>query len=282
MYLIYAHACICPEKGDCYDERKVKQFRIPKDTYLINFVQPGDFFCGDSDDILQHKESLRSFLAVHSESDIQACKKVGKTAFSFFSGLTRATSSQTSKEPVLYPNINFIMNEHIGGKQDKPLVKPEKNDNGVYAIDDMPTNTVLNNTKSLMKQSKTRQNWFLKDIIHEVYQQTGIQKGIFLLGGCLDVCHEDQTSHELDKAAEVIHLANTLYPTLRETFTKEELRDCPIDFGTQYPISAVTPLEAKHMAKLGITDPTVYKKLDMLYHPDNVKTFKKIIRNHDV
>ena len=40
MYLIYAHACICPEKGDCYDERKVKQFRIPKDTYLINFVQP--------------------------------------------------------------------------------------------------------------------------------------------------------------------------------------------------------------------------------------------------
>jgi hypothetical protein len=139
---------------------------------------------------------------------------VGKTKFSFFSGLQRAASPyDQEEEPVLYPNIAFSFNKE--GDLD-----PTNNDQGVYL---MPKFGKINNTMSILPQDPKRENWFLEDIVQEVYEKTGTHKGIFLLGGCLSICSLRQKMSDLNRAAELIHLANVRYTSVRETFTQEEM-----------------------------------------------------------
>ena len=123
MYLVLGHACICPESGLCFDETpKRTEFAIPNNTYFVNFAQPGDFYSGSTSRLLKNTGNIRSFLSLHSESDIPTTNEVGKTKFSFFSGLQRATSpDDRGLEPVFYPNIAFSFNKD-NGKQ--PILDP--------------------------------------------------------------------------------------------------------------------------------------------------------------
>lgn len=280
MYLISAHSCICPSTGECFGEKKPFSFAIPPDTYIASLVQVGDFFCGDQSDILLHKDHIRTFMSLTSESDVYMMSGVGTSTFSFFSGIMRATSLKD--EPVLYPNINFTVNEHIGKDKTK-LKKPEDNDNGVYAIDKLDKSTTLNNTLSIIPQGLKRDNLFLQDIITEVYTKTGISKGIFILAGCLETCKA--TKQDMDSAAGLIHLANVKYP-YEKTFTSEQFRKAygnsklALNMGVFNPITSIAPREIREMAKADLTDPRIYKELPKLYHPTNVGEVTKLMKQY--
>jgi hypothetical protein len=273
MYLILGHACICPTSGLCFDETpKNTEFAIPNNTYFVNFAQPGDFYCGSTSKVLKNMENIRSYLSLHSESDIPTTEEVGKTKFSFFSGVQRATSSD-DQEPVLYPNIAFSFNKDDGN------LDPTNNDQGVYVL---PKFGKLNNTMSILPQDANRKNWFLEDIVQEVYEKTGANKGIFLLAGCLSICSLRQKMSDLNHAAELIHLANVRYTSLRETFTQEEMikhigiEALPRDEGTYVPVSTMSPMEIQHMTNLCVTCPRRIMEIPYILHGNNLEKVRSM------
>ena len=278
MYLILGHACICPTSGLCFDETpKNTEFAIPNNTYFVNFAQPGDFYSGSTSKVLKNMENIRSYLNLHSESDILTTNEVGKTKFSFFSGVQRATSPDDQRqEPVFYPNIAFSFNKD-DGKQ--PILDPTKNDQGVYLL---PKFGKLNNTMSILPQDPKRKNWFLEDIVQEVYEKTGTNKGIFLLAGCLSICSVRQKMSDLNRAAELMHLANVRYTSLRETFTKEEMIKhigvvaLPVDEGTYDPLSTMSPMEIQHMTNLGVTCPRRIMEIPYILHDNNLEKIRSM------
>ncbi len=276
MYLILGHACICPSTGVCFDETpKRTEFAIPNNTYFVNFSQPGDFYSCSTSMMLKNTENIRSYLSLHSETDIPTTNKVGKTKFSFFSGVQRAASSD-DQEHVLYPNIAFSLNAD-DGKQ--PILDPTKNDQGVYLL---PQFGKVNNTMSILPQDANRKNWFLEDIIQEVYEKTGTNKGIFLLAGCLSICSLRQKMSDLNRAAELMHLANVRYPSLRETFTQEEMiqhigvEALPVDVGTYHPVSTMSPMEIQHMTNLCVTCPRRIMEIPSILHDNNLEKVRSM------
>ena len=277
MYFVVGHACICPSTGVCFGEiPKRTEFAIPNETYFVNFSQPGDFYSGSTSRVLKNTENIRSFLSLHSESDILTTNEVGNTKFSFFSGLQRATSPYDQREdPVFYPNIAFSFNKSDGD------LDPTKNDQGVYLL---PTFGKLNNTMSILPQDPKRENWFLEDIVQEVYEKTGTRKGIFLLGGCLSICSLRQKMSDLNRAAELIHLANVRYTSVRETFTQEEmltyfgLEALPVDEGTYNPLSTMSPMEIQHMTNLGVTCPRRIMEIPHILHDNNLEKIRAMAK----
>ena len=278
MYLILGHACICPTSGLCFGEiPKRTEFAIPNNTYFVNFAQPGDLYCGSTSKVLKNMENIRLYLNLHSESDILTTNEVGKTKFSFFSGVQRATSPDgQGQEPVFYPNIAFSFNKD-DGKQ--PILDPTKNEQGVYLL---PKFGKLNNTMSILPQDLNRKNWFLEDIVQEVYEKTGTNKGIFVLAGCLSICSVRQKMSDLNRAAELMHLANVRYTSLRETFTKEEMIQhigvvaLPVDEGVYDPVSTMSPMEIQHMTNLCVTCPRRFMEIPFVLHDVNIETVRSM------
>ena len=286
MYLILGHACICPTSGLCFNELPKKtEFAITNNTYFVNFAQPGDLYSGSTRKVLKNMANIRSFLSLHSESDILTTNNVGKTKFSFFSGVQRATSpDDQGEEPVFYPNIAFSFNKY---DETNTILDPTKNDQGVFVL---PKFGKLNNTMSILPQDANRKNWFLEDIVQEVYEKTGTNKGIFVLAGCLSICSLRQKMSDLNRAAELMHLANVRYTSLRETFTKEEMiqyigsRALPVDEGTYDPLTTMSPMEIQHMTNLGVTCPRRIMEIPYILHDNNLEKVRsmanKITKNY--
>jgi len=284
LYYVSAHACICPEKTMCYGEMIKPQFTIPKDTYIISFTTPGECYSSLDFVIIKNKDNIRKYLYMNSESDVITGDKVGKTRFSIFSGIRRATSPRTSAEEAIpYPNIGFTMNN-----SDKEKKNSNENPYGVYNLKNISDpNTELNNIMSILPEDAARKNWALEDIIREVYEKTNNTKGIFVLTGCLDICdNKTQTIKDIDNAATIMNHANNMYPTLRETFTKEDLEklnrqsNIPKNRGVSEPIAYLEPSEIRNLADKGLMDPKEILKMSMLYHNTDKTEIENIVKQY--
>jgi hypothetical protein len=280
IYFINAHSCLCGKEGECMGEEVDFFFEIPSDTYLLTYGEPGDYSClteASLDILLSNSETIRDFLTVHSASNLRNLSQ-GK-AYSFFGQLMRATQS-IEGEKLHYPNINYSFNP------DKEGTQASKNKYGVFRIDE--NNTVLSmntisNRLSVIPQNSRRKNWFLKDIIHEVYARTGISKGIFLNGGCLSSCsRENITGPLLKKAGEIISHANMMYPTVRETLTRNEMENrnmyIPVNYGLSNRYSKIHPAVAKELVDAGLFRANdLLKNKNLWANNDDVREFRELI-----
>jgi hypothetical protein len=288
IYYISAHSCLCVPDRRCYREEYDPIFQIPDDTYILSFAQVNDFTCTEvttENSIMKHSDSLRKYLLLQSTSDLLDNPNVGTTDFSLFNGITRATSPYTAKhEPTLYPNVAFTFNEKEKG---------EENFAGVYAIDEIKEFHglhTLNNTVSIIKEDPARKNFFLKDIIQEVYKKTGKSKGIFIVGGCLLICGSSDVKQKESEAAakkfaNMINIANNYYNSLRTTWTQDELvkmgyKDViPKNVAIKEPTTGLDVDEVIAMHKAGLIDATtLVQYLPALLHPDDRVTLKRKLR----
>ena len=275
IYFLNAHACICDLTGPCHGNDINPFFSIPNDTYLLTFGTPPDFSCLTENAIplLQgNLQSIRKFLGTHSAANVTMAPEIGKSVFSMFSDLKRATQS-IDGEQIMYPNINYSFN-------DKEAKSPEENKYGVYRLDVPEHIEKVNNTMSLISQNPEQRNWFLADIIQEVYKKTGIKKGIFINGGCLSSCTQVQSGPHMDKAGELMNYAHTIYPTLRETLTADEMKligtTAPFNRGLYGPFTFENPAEIKAMVNANLLDPKAVANLNKMYHPENAAAIKEL------
>jgi len=251
IYLIVAHSVLPPIGVPCFRDRPQISFEIPDDTHVISFAQSNDVFCGTEQTdklIVVHQDSLCDYLFLHDIDDIREIDSVGTTDFSFFSGLLRATATAE------YPNIAYTFNNgDLSGAEHNPY--------GVYRIDLMSDHEgieVFNNTKSIVKENLTRNNFMLKDVIEEVYDATGSRKGIFISTGCLPICPTTSISKKIAResvkfAGNLLHIANNEYRTTRPTWTRTEIDAMglldliPFDIAVKYPMTAMDPAELIEM-----------------------------------
>ena len=271
VYFINAHACICSTKGPCHGDTPEPLFKIPDNAYLLTFGTATDF-CGLTEyqmPILHgYVSNIRKYLLVHSASNVNLANNIGKSKFSFFADLKRATQS-IDGESILYPNMNYSFNNKVNDI----FTTPDKNPYGVYRLDVPELPNPINNTASIIPQDPKRRNWFLSDILMEVYKKTGIHKGIFINGGCLSSCTSEPVGKHMDKAGQIMAYAHTIYPTLRETLTKEEAvalgRSLPRNYGLHKPFTFDNPDEMKEFVNAGLYDPSAVANMDLLYHNEN-------------
>lgn len=261
IYFINGHSCLCRLEGPCMGEKVEPFFEIPADTYLLTQGEAGDYSCLTEASIgylASNSEDIRDFLTVHSSSDM---RNLGEnTEYSLFGQMMRAAQNREKGEKLVYPNINFSFNPDQG-------THLRDNKYGVYRIDagdGLLTEKTINNRMSLVKHDPKRKNWFLKDVIEEVYTKSGKRKGIFVNGGCLSSCTSKVPSGEhIDKAAMVMSLANMMYPTVRETLTAEEMNEkgmyVPANVGSYSRYFKIHPNVAKELVNAGL-----YKGNDLL------------------
>lgn len=278
IYFINGHACICNVKGPCHGEETEPLFKIPDNAYLLTFGTATDF-SGLTEyqmPILHgYVSDIRKYLLVHSASNVNLANNIGKSKFSFFADLKRAAQNIDNRN-IVYPNMNYNFNNKVNSE----LTPRDKNPYGVYRLDVPELPNPINNTASIIPQDPKRRNWFLSDIIAEVYTKTRIHKGIFINGGCLSSCTREPVGKHMDKAGQIMAYAHTIYPTLRETLTKDEVkalgRTPPYNYGLYRPFTFENPDEAKEMVNAGLYDPKAIVDLDLLYHEENkpiLKTF---------
>lgn len=289
IFIINAHACVCQSAGRCFGKDIPSQFAIPTGTYILGFAQAGESACLGDEWIVGHRDEIPRFMMVHSESDVER-SRVGKTRFGFFTGVRRATGGVLPDgSTVMYPNINYTFNEW--DDKHKALVPPSKNPHGVYEFDRFVAESpMINNTHSLIKQDKSREDWPLEDIIQEVYRVKGISSAIFLSAGCFVLCPDGSgapinpatVSAELQKAGVLVDQANAVYTTLVDTFTREELEaipgfELPVDYGVPLLTAFPEPYMIKENVRLGLLNKEVAANR-RLVHANNLKEMQRFVK----
>ena len=216
-YIIHAHSI--PRSPKHLDKVGIQhEFIIPDDTFLLSLTQAGEFMCSSRYTawrVNYLKDEYRKYLHVHSPDDIISIREkyMHSTAFG---GIRRAGASST------YPNIAYGFKEKdrdLGG-----FFPADTNINGVYDITKLPPDSEPNlftNAHSIIRQEETKDDpdYMLKDIIQTVYARTGIDRGIFIIMGCLVTTN----INTMDKIGRQMDVANAEYTDKFETFTKEEL-----------------------------------------------------------
>lgn len=280
IYFINAHSCLCLLEGACMGEKADPFFEIPPDTYLLTQGEAGDYSCLTErviDYLVSNSEDIRGFLTVHSASDM---RNLGENReYTLFGQMMRAAQNREKGEKLVYPNINYGFNPDKGEKA-------TDNKYGVYRIDITDgslTRFTINNSLSVVKANPKRKNWFLKDVIEEVYANTGIRKGIFINAGCLSSCSSKVPSGpHIDKAAMVMAYANTMYPSVRETLTSEEMNEkgmyVPANIGSFQRYFKIHPNVAKELVDAGL-----YKASNLLLNKniwanaDDIAKFRNLV-----
>lgn len=278
IYIINGHACLCGLEEKCMGEKAEPFFEIPADTYLLTYGEAGDYSCfGESmvDHFMRSSEDIRDYLTVHSSSDM---RNLPESKYSMFGDMNRAAQTiEKGADKITYPNLNYGFNPDKGED-------PKENKYGVYRIDQpgSPLSSLtINNKLSVIPQNAKRKNWFLADIIQEVYKKTGIKKGIFLNTGCLTSCsRENPTGPHMDKAASLISFANAMYPTVRETLTYREMMErsmyVPHNSGVNYKISRIHPKIAKEYVNKGLfSAEDLLKNRNLWADEEDMKLFRE-------
>jgi len=217
VYAISAHSCLVTPHYAKQTNSKNSMI-VPKDTYIVSFGSPGDYSLTDNETlqtICENLSNLRKFMNVHSTSDIKSLKKTRKRTYSLFAHVHRAAPSTT------YPNISYTLNNV---DKERPTRKAY-NEYGVYRLDTLePENAlILKNKDSLIPQDIDREDFYLEDLIQEVYKKTGIHRGIFINLGCLTPFRGPATAAYMETLERIYEEANTMYNTLVPTLTAEEI-----------------------------------------------------------
>jgi len=217
VYAISAHSCLVTPHYAKQSNSK-NTMTVPKDTYIVSFGSPGDYALTDNETvqtICENLSSLRKFMNVHSTSDIKPSKKTRKRTYSLFAHVHRAAPTST------YPNISYTLNNV---DRERPT-RRAYNEYGVYRIDTLDPESALSlkNKDSLVTQDIDREDFYLDDIIKEVYEKTGIHKGIFINLGCLTPYRGPATAAYMEALERIYEEANTMYNTLVPTMTAEEV-----------------------------------------------------------
>jgi hypothetical protein len=282
LYFINGHACICPLEGPCLGDEVTPFFPIQPDTYLLTFGTPTDFSCLSEQNLsilLRNADAMKKFLWLHASSNMAADAAIGVKKFSFFADLRRAAqrgkrpavsagAGRAVEDPIVYPNLAYTFNPDKDAADKSPAANPY----GVYRIDVAGLPKELNNTLSILPQDASRKNWFLQDIVNEVYAKTRMRRGIFLNGGCLSSCTKTGAGH-MEEAARIMDYAHAMYPTIRETLTAEEAllvgKELPTNRGTSRPFTYMDPANARAMVQAGLYDAKAVANMNKLYHPEN-------------
>lgn len=219
VYAISAHSCLVTSHYAKHSN-STHTMIVPKDTYILSFGSPGDFSLSDNETlqtICENLQNVRKFMNVHSTSDIQPVKKTKKRTYSLFAYAKRAAPTST------YPNISYTLNNI---DRERPTRKAY-NEYGVYRLDTLePAKALtLTNKESVIPQDIDREDFYLDDIIQEVYETTGIHKGIFINLGCLTPFRGPATANYMEVMERIYEEANTMYNTLVPTFTAEEVSE---------------------------------------------------------
>lgn len=282
LYFINGHACICPLEGPCLGDEVTPFFPIQPNTYLLTFGTPTDFSCLSEKNLnvlLRNADAMKKFLWLHASSNMAADAAIGVKKFSFFADLRRAAqrgkrpavsagAGRAVEEPIVYPNLAYTFNPDKDAADKSPAANPY----GVYRLDVHGLPDELNNTLSILPQDESRKNWFLQDIVDEVYAKTRIRRGIFLNGGCLSSCTKTGAGH-MEEAARIMDYAHAMYPTIRETLTAEEAlgagKELPTNRGTLRPFTYMDPANARSMVQAGLYNAKAVADMNKLYHPEN-------------
>lgn len=273
VYVIAAHSCIM---NPMYAKETGAKpyFKVPKDTLIVSFGAPGDFICTDNETIQTlhtNLKDIRKFMYVHSASDVIERKKK-KKEHSLFGEMKRAAA----KTP--YPNICYDLNNI---DKERPT-RRAYNKYGVYRLDTLKKEDIpnLTNARSVLEHDIDRDAFNLHSIIKDVYEKTGIKKGIFISLGCLSPYQGKATAHFMDKAERVYEDANTLYNTMMPTLTKEDIlkyfdQDAlPNDVLIDYAIANWAPTVVEKMVK---DDLLVATACFNIVHRDDLKRLQKRI-----
>ena len=176
---------------------------------------------------------------VHSTSDIKSSKKTRKRTYSLFAHVHRAAPTS------LYPNISYTLNNV---DRERPT-RRAYNEYGVYRLDILEPEKalILTNKDSLVSQDIDREDFYLDDIIKEVYEKTGVNKGIFINLGCLTPFRGPATAKYMEDMERIYEEANTMYNTLVPTLTAEEVIETlgedalPKDIRIDQPLTKTVP-----------------------------------------
>ena len=271
VYVIRAHSCV--DSAATAAKKNVPQtIEIPDDTYIVTFGSPGDYMCTSNNRLINIKARLmdiRKYMYTHSQSDVIP-HKAEKPMLSIFSDMKRAAQYREGDEKVMYPNISYTMNNIDPVRMTRAAV--QDNDYGVYRIDDIPIFQIedfTNKDNSLVSQNINRDDWSLGQIIEEVYEKTGMRKGIFISLGCLSGCGTQGATapNFLMDMASVHEEANALYNTVRPTMTKGEViqnfgvKALAKDVPTSQPLTRWTPGMYERMVKEGLVDPEEWTEM---------------------
>jgi hypothetical protein len=277
VYVIDAHSCILNPHYAKENEIPLN-FKIPKNTTIVSFGSPGDFVCSDNETIQvlhERLDDIRKFMYVHSDSDVLDTPNhwKRKRERSLFGSMKRAADG------TLYPNISFDLNNI---DKDRPT-RRAYNQYGIYRLDTLTDARGLNNTRSLVTHDLSRENFTLQDLIQEVYEKTGLHKGIFISLGCLSPYLGKATTKFIEKAEHIYETANILYNTVKPTMTKEEIikrfgsSALPVDILIDYTIAYWSPAVVEKMIK----DKMLSTKACLEYnvvHVDDIKELKRCLR----
>jgi len=228
-------------------------------------VQPGDYSCVIDSNVHVNVNNIRKFLYVHDTDDVEMSDVVGKSKFSFFSGLQRAVG------PSEQPNILYTFNEE---GPDGELLPRDKNPYGVYDISNEFSSRDYRNSMSIIPQDPTRKNWSLKQIITDVYKAEGKRKGVFISTGCLTPCNSKIDSKaSMREAGMLMAKAAAEYRSHRETLTAEELHKMtiarPYNAGIHNPHAALDPKLVKEMADENLYDLQLFADAPKLFNQTN-------------
>lgn len=236
-------------------------------------VQAGDYACIVDSTIHLYVNYIRKFLYIHDIDDADIDDAVGKSDFSFFSGLQRAVG------PSEHPNILYTFNET---GRDGVLLSRDENPYGVYDISDKSSSTEYVNSMSIIPQDISRKNWSLKQIIQDVYKKTGKRKGVFISTGCLSSCNTRDSGPSIREAGMLMAKADAEYRTHRETLTAEELEKKlikrPYNLGIPKPHAALDPKLIKEMAEEGLYDLKSFTDLPLLFNSTNHAAMEGMMR----
>jgi hypothetical protein len=226
---------------------------VPKDTYIVSFGSPGDYSLSDNETlqtICENLSNLRKFMNVHSTSDLKPVKKTKKRTYSLFAHVRRA--APTSE----YPNISYTLNNI---DRERPTRKAY-NEYGVYRLDTLEPVKALSitNKDSVVPQDITKEDYYLADIIQEVYAKTGIHKGIFINLGCLTPFRGPATAKYMETLERIYEEANTMYNTIVPTMTAEEIVETigedglPKDVRLDAPLTKTVPEISEKMVNTNL------------------------------
>lgn len=279
IYLISCHSAVCISYERCKTpmrkEPGIPKFRIPANTYILNFSAGGDFCLVNmprTKRIARLKDEFKKVLLLDSREDVNRGPEPKE--HDFVGSALRATQSD-------YPNISCTF------KETGPNIL------GVFNLD-VPV-PEFTNEYSMIKDTQLGpygdDTWYLDDIIQYVYTQTGTNRGIFVFAGCTSGYIQAKTKKNLNgpvaqailEAHEMIRIADLEYGAKVDTIDRGTIkREYPYllaqNYGAPFRMTQADPTMMA-LTTVGVDENADWLKQMYNYESEkNLETAMKLVR----